>query len=106
MAIGTAATHRFLAVIPDKIGVLGKRMEVRGEHKNGVKLLIESGVISLGGPTLVSHPLVGEEPQINGSVLLLNADTQEEILEIVRQDIYTTSGVWDLQNIRILPLGF
>lgn len=75
------------------------------EHKKGVKLLIESGVISLGGPTLVSHPLVGE-PQINGSVLLLNADTQEEILEIVRQDIYTTSGVWDLQNVRrILSLA-
>ena len=68
-------------------------------HKEGIKPLVEAGIISLGGPTLVSHQLEGEEQQINGSVILVNKKSKAEVLEIVQRDVYSSSGIRDLDKV-------
>lgn len=53
------------------------------------------------GSTLDYHPAEGENPPpMNGSALIVAAECAEEIREILSKDIYATSGVWDLDNVR------
>ncbi|KAJ8105344.1 hypothetical protein ONZ43_g7463 [Nemania bipapillata] len=41
-----------------------------------------------------------------GSTLVCVASSKDEILELLSKDIYTTSGVWDLDNVQIWPAKF
>ncbi|KAK5789870.1 hypothetical protein VI817_008993 [Penicillium citrinum] len=68
------------------------------QHKEGIKPLLEAGILSLGGPTLVSHRFEGEEQKINGSVIMFNEQSEDEVLKIVERDVYAKSGVWDLEK--------
>ncbi|KAI7379814.1 hypothetical protein KC336_g19110, partial [Hortaea werneckii] len=45
----------------------------------------------------------GEPPKINGSVMLAVADTKEEVMKNVKEDVYFKSGVWDESKIQIFP---
>jgi uncharacterized protein len=40
-----------------------------------------------------------------GSTLVMVASSQEECKEILRKDIYSTSGVWDVDNAQIWPVS-
>jgi len=97
------AKNEFLCIIPDKPGTLAKRLEVRPSHLNGAKPFVDSGIITIGGAMLESHPAAGETPVFKGSVLLVVGETSEDIKELLRKDVYTTSGVWDLDNVQIIP---
>lgn len=35
-----------------------------------------------------------------GSTLITTAESREEVIEILKKDIYTTSGVWDIEKVR------
>lgn len=74
------------------------------QHKEGIKPLLEAGILSLGGPTLVSHRFEGEEQKINGSVIMFNEQSEDEVLKIVERDVYAKSGVWDLEKVYCLFL--
>jgi len=41
----------------------------------------------------------GVAPKMKGSVLMCVADTEEEVLERVRRDVYWTSDVWDKEKV-------
>lgn len=41
----------------------------------------------------------GVAPKMKGSVLMCVADTEEEVLERVRKDVYWTSDVWDKEKV-------
>ena len=41
----------------------------------------------------------GVPPKMKGSVLMCVADTEEEVLERVRRDVYWTSDVWDKEKV-------
>lgn len=71
------------------------------KHKEGIKPLVEAGVVSLGGPTLASHPVEGEAPNINGSGLLVRGNSIEEIRAILEKDVYATNGVWDMTKVSL-----
>ena len=71
------------------------------KHKEGIKPLVEAGVVSLGGPTLVSHPAEGDAPNINGSGLLVRGNSIEEIRSILEKDVYATNGVWDMTKVSL-----
>jgi hypothetical protein len=36
----------------------------------------------------------------------MQASTREEVIETLRQDIYTKSGVWDVENVSLLLPSF
>lgn len=34
------------------------------------------------------------------------AENEEQVLDLLKKDIYTTSGVWDLENAQIIPVCY
>lgn len=52
------------------------------------------------------HPAAGQTPSFKGSMLMVVAESKEEVMELIRKDIYSTSGVWDLENCQVIPVGF
>ena len=63
---------------------------------------VSSGLIVLGGAMLEEPIQEGVAPKMKGSVLMCVADTQEEVLERVRKDVYWTSDVWDKEKVSAL----
>lgn len=56
----------------------------------------------MGGATLESHPSREDEtPKMNGSALLAFAESKEDVMTLLRNDIYTVSGVWNLEKVCI-----
>lgn len=53
---------------------------------------------------LNEHPAEGETPSFKGSMMMVKAVNKEAALELLKKDIYTTSGVWDLENAQIIPV--
>jgi hypothetical protein len=51
-------------------------------------------------------PKEGEPLKLNGSALMTYAASREEVLEQLKNDIYATSGVWDLSKVwpRVPPV--
>ncbi|KAI0114510.1 hypothetical protein GGR51DRAFT_448766 [Nemania sp. FL0031] len=103
-----AGKYEWLVIIPDKPGVQDKRLAVRAQHLAGTKPLAESGFIKTGGALLNEKPESEDASKFSfyGSTLVCVASSKEEILELLSKDIYTTSGVWDLDNIQIWPAKF
>lgn len=49
------------------------------------------------------HPETGESPDMTGSVMLIMAESEEEVRRFAAEDVYTRSGVWDMDAIKIWP---
>lgn len=62
---------------------------------NNLKPHVDSGLWVFGGASLDEPIKEGEPPKINGSVMLAVADTKEEVMKNVKEDVYFKSGVWD-----------
>ena len=62
---------------------------------------MEEGKWTFGGSFFEEHPAPGETPKMKGSAMLAQAETKEEVLEQLRNDVYNTSGVWDLSKVQI-----
>lgn len=103
-----AGQFEWLVIVPDKPGMQDKRLEVRAQHLAGTKPLAESGFIKTGGAILNEKPESDDASKYSfyGSTLVCVASSKEEILELLSKDIYTTSGVWDLDNVQIWPAKF
>lgn len=89
--------------IPDKPNALQNRLGARPAHLTNLKPRIEAGQVVFGGATLSSHPAEGEGPDMTGSVMLIKADTKEEVVEFLKNDEYTKQGAWDVANATITP---
>jgi hypothetical protein len=48
-------------------------------------------------------PVEGETPPIIGSAMLAYAETKEEVIESLKNDIYSKEGVWDWDKVQIWP---
>ena len=55
---------------------------------------------------LNSHPSEGETPSFKGSMLICTVEEEEEAWELIRNDIYVKSGVWDVDAAQVLPVCF
>ncbi|KAI1907235.1 hypothetical protein LOZ53_004583 [Ophidiomyces ophidiicola] len=104
MASNAAQKPDWIVVVHDrKDSTLERRMAARDQHIGNLGPLIDSGLLKMGGAILKNHPKEGEAPPMNGSALVVSADTEEEIREALSNDIYAKTGVWDLNNIEIYP---
>ncbi|EAW10149.1 uncharacterized protein ACLA_046140 [Aspergillus clavatus NRRL 1] len=99
----SSTKYEFLCIVPDKPGALAKRLEVRGQHLEEVKPLVAGGSVLMGGAMFESHAAEGQTPAFKGSALLLMAESEEKAREALSQDIYSKTGVWDLENAQIIP---
>lgn len=51
---------------------------------------------------MLDEPLKeGEGPKINGSVMLAQADSKEEVMDKLRSDPYWKNGVWEEGKVRV-----
>lgn len=95
--------HEYLVILPDRSGALAQRLRVRPEHLERLTARVESGFWKLGGALLDEELKDGETPSINGSVMMALAQSKEEVLSALKEDIYSTSGVWDWEKVTIHP---
>lgn len=97
--------HEYLVILPDHPGVLQTRLSVRPQHISGVKPLAEAGTLLFGGAFFDADDVPTSDnskgPQIKGTVLLAYAESKEEVLEQLKRDVYTESGVWNWEKVQI-----
>ena len=43
----------------------------------------------------------GETPRMKGSVVLAEAESREEVIRILKEDIYSKNEVWDWSKVRL-----
>ncbi|KAJ8059847.1 hypothetical protein OCU04_011477 [Sclerotinia nivalis] len=104
-AATTPAAEKFewLVVLPDNEGALERRVSVRPKHFEGLKTGLESGFWKMGGAFL-SEPPNGDSPlKFQGSCMIALASSKEEIIEVLKKDIYAENDVWDFSKIQIYP---
>ncbi|KAL8701840.1 MAG: hypothetical protein Q9224_000307 [Gallowayella concinna] len=81
-------------------------MEVRSQHLESIKAEAhKSDFWQAGGALLNDVPQPGQRLKIHGSVMLVQAESREEVLHALRRDIYHTSAVWNLESAQILPVS-
>ncbi len=56
------------------------------------------------GAMLDEQPQDGKAPKMRGSVLVTAAESKEEALDFVKEDVYATQGVWDVEKLQIYPV--
>lgn len=78
-------------------------LNVSRKHLESIKPEFDAGACVMGGAYLEEPPKEGETPKMKGSVMIMVANSQEEVLKRLRSDIYTSSGVWDIDKVQIFP---
>lgn len=68
------------------------------DHLKNTKPLVESGFMVLGGAMLEEPTAEGKPLKINGSILMAAADTREQVLERLKEDVYYKGDVWDKEK--------
>ena len=72
-----------------------RRAAVRQKHLEGASALHASGGMFTGGA------LLGPEGQMVGSLMVVEAESEQAARELIENDIYTREGVW--QSYQIWP---
>ncbi|KAL1584572.1 hypothetical protein WHR41_07056 [Cladosporium halotolerans] len=98
-----APKQEWMAILPDYAGKLAERNQVRADHLKDTKPDVESGLIVLGGAMLEEPIKEGVPPKMKGSVLMCVANTEEEVWDRVKKDVYYTGDVWDKEKVQIFP---
>ena len=77
---------------------------VSSQHFAGLDAAMATGMFKMGGAIMNDVP-EGNDPNkwsFAGSTIVAIAESKEEIIEVLKKDIYTESGVWDIENVRNL----
>ena len=96
-------SYEYLVQIPDFPNALEKRLAVRPQHLKDITPKVEAGKVVLGGAMLSKQPKQGEQPDMLGSCMIIKADSEEEVREMLENDIYAKGGAWDVKNMKIWP---
>lgn len=78
---------QFIVKAYDGEGMLGKRMEVRPRHLDGIEKIREH-VICAGG-------LLDDEGKMKGSVLIMEYENREQLDEYLANEPYVQEHVWE-----------
>lgn len=76
---------------------------VRAEPKHSQTLGL-AAFDTIVGAIFEKHPVEGEPALFRGSVVVYAAQNEAEVRKIIENDIYATSGVWDLEKSQIIPV--
>ncbi|KAF1821505.1 uncharacterized protein K489DRAFT_381500 [Dissoconium aciculare CBS 342.82] len=62
--------------------------------------------VIFGGPTLVAPSLSPADPnfQVNGSIHVIRAGSEDAVWEMLREDPFAKLGVWDLEKTVVVPM--
>ncbi|KAG0010773.1 hypothetical protein BGZ81_002562 [Podila clonocystis] len=95
-----AQNHQFIVIARDykDAEALNRRLSVRPKHLEGASALKKSGKLQLGGALLTDHT---EKGKMIGSIMIFEAESQEEVVKIIEKDEYVTGKVWE--NYQVIP---
>lgn len=93
----------YLVHVPDLPNALSIRLAKNKEHNQDAIPLIKEGRVPFFGSTLSHHGAEGEQPAEDGTIMVLKAENEEAIRELIRRDVFTTEGVWDAEKMTIWP---
>ena len=109
---------QYLILVPDHSKSLSVRKATKAAHIKSATPLIDDGRLPYFGVTLARHQATAgaesgprkdgtnaspPEPEINGSVMVLHAASEEAVRDFLANDPYAQQGVWDVANAQILP---
>ncbi|KNZ77762.1 hypothetical protein J132_03820 [Termitomyces sp. J132] len=101
------AVNRFFVYAPDRKDpdTHVKRHAVRPQHFAEIKPHIDGGTVQVAGMVLSSDQTEATKGQkkAEASMLIVKADTIDEVKQLIERDVYYTSGVWDTEKLIILP---
>lgn len=65
----------------------------------------ESGKFKMGGAVLEEMPPDDEvsSMKFSGSTLMIVAESKQEVIDLIKDDVYVKSGVWDIEKAMIWP---
>ena len=86
---------QFLVKAYDGEGMLGKRMEVRPRHLEGMK--------ALGRQIICAGGLLDDEGRMKGSALVMEFPDRAALEEYLKNEPYVVEGVW--QKIEVEPMN-
>lgn len=87
--MSTQYKYEYFVTIPDHENALDKRLAARPTHLNNLKPHIDSGRVVFGGAMLSKQPAEGESPDMKGSVMLIKANSEQEVRDMIEGDAYT-----------------
>lgn len=93
----------WLVIVYDKPGT--DRLTYRQQHLAAIPQAFESGKVTNAGAIYKELDSDGNPQGFAGSSFNLIADSQEEVLEFLKQDVYAKQGIWDLDNVVMYPYG-
>ena len=60
---------------------------------------MQCGANDWAGGMLEEAAKQGEKLKLNGSAFIAVAESKEEVLEVLRKDVYAESGIWDMSKV-------
>jgi uncharacterized protein YciI len=75
-------------------GALDRRLATRPRHLERIEPFVDSSNALVGGAIL------DDDGRMIGSVLVMDFDTRDELDDWLRNDPYTTEGVWQRVDVR------
>jgi uncharacterized protein YciI len=75
-------------------GARERRLVTRPRHLDGIQPRVDAGEVLVGGAIL------DDDGGMIGSVLVTDFDTREALDDWLRNDPYTTEGVWERVDVR------
>ena len=89
----------FLVIAKDFPNSLAHRMKIRPQHLQNAKKAKEDGLILLGGATL------SNKNEMDGSMMVFEADDVNLVQDFIKSDPYTVNKVWKSTNITEIKLA-
>lgn len=77
------------------------RSQVRAAHLQAIPAAVNGGHVTFAGAIFKD----ASKSQFAGSTLHVVADTRDDVVELLKKDVYATSGIWDVDNALIHPVG-
>jgi len=100
------ASYKFAVWAPDYTddACLARRLSVREKHIEGAGKLKADGLLKVGAAMIQDGTHFTEQPKMQGSLLVYEAESIDVVWKLIKEDIYYTGGVWDKDRLQITPL--
>ncbi|KAK6202415.1 uncharacterized protein RJT21DRAFT_1813 [Scheffersomyces amazonensis] len=92
-------SQEYTVIIYDKPGT--DRTKVRPIHLQDLVGTVNAGVVIAGGALFTDET----KTKFVGSTLQIAANSKEEVIEALKQDVYYREGIWDIDSALIYPSG-
>ena len=100
-----SSQSEWLVQIPDHPDVLQSRMAHLSAHLSYNKTTVEAGQLVMVGPTLSEHPKSADQGlPMNGSVMVLKVSSEDEVWQIIKENPFATTGIWNVDKAVVMPI--